>query len=430
MKATRIGQNYLLKVKSINYLSPFFKKDNVELINFFEEKNELKTIFSDSLTFEELAGIIIGFYGDKTKNYYPIFESEKFNSLFDQPKNLEEKITTNKIIKNEYLVYKYINFLNDENYENYLTIILSDYSIISFKFTISKAPKYKDSNLSKRYIKYKEKNVNYLKQHNFEIDTDKIIDNYFVTKDYGKEIADTLLATDFVSFSLNQLNPTFEWSNEESLNYYDYELLLRLDLSTISKDLFSIYEWRDDIYQNYLDDVASEFVAQDDFPFSSIKKLFNDQDLNEEDREELASIEQMMSDPTRIKELQGIINDPNKLQQAQEEIINKMSGSKSSSSQERAKSNHEQARKIVLETFVNSLLNTDVPENEIVKMLDDFLDQVQDGTFLSGMAGFNLSLQDREKFIQDLLDIYYEKKYGEPSKQNFKKEKIDNEDFN
>ncbi|SGA02937.1 Uncharacterised protein [Mycoplasmopsis arginini] len=55
MKATRIGQNYLLKVKSINYLSPFFKKDNVELINFFEEKNELKTIFSDSLTFEELA---------------------------------------------------------------------------------------------------------------------------------------------------------------------------------------------------------------------------------------------------------------------------------------------------------------------------------------------------------------------------------------
>ncbi|SGA02938.1 Uncharacterised protein [Mycoplasmopsis arginini] len=144
----------------------------------------------------------------------------------------------------------------------------------------------------------------------------------------------------------------------------------------------------------------------------------------------MASIEQMMSDPTRIKELQGIINDPNKLQQAQEEIINKMSGSKSSSSQERAKSNHEQARKIVLETFVNSLLNTDVPENEIVKMLDDFLDQVQDGTFLSGMAGFNLSLQDREKFIQELLDIYYEKKYGEPSKQNFKKEKIDNEDFN
>ncbi|MGX9339516.1 hypothetical protein ACWXVO_02150 [Mycoplasma sp. 1890] len=417
MKVTRIGQNYILKVNNINKLSPFFNETNVKLVDFLGEDQPLELIISDNLTFEELGRLILSFYGYNKNPYYPIFDTSEFDEKELREITFETRAQKGLIANVDDFLFKKIEYLDKKS--NYFTAILSDFSVVSFEFTLKKGIKYAGVSLAERFSAMLKQNTDAVLKHSLKFNKTNRVENSKNTSVFGMQLAKSLYDNNYVYAFHNSLVPSFG-EVSATTEFFDFGLLSRLELSTISKEISSIFEWRskDKIYQSYFEYIAPSLNDHDLLNMGSIGNFFGSKELSE-------------SEHNDVKKIQEILSNPEKYAESEKEMIEKVKNGDLDLPFDTSKiQTRDDLRYAFIESFVEPLIDMGIDETEIVQTLKEFVAQVKQGTFVPGVPAMNITDFEDESFIRTVLEIYREKKSGREKTRDQEQETVDEDEIN
>ncbi|WP_330463679.1 hypothetical protein [Metamycoplasma gateae] len=411
MKIKRIGNNYNLTVKNVDVASPILKEFNINLVKFIELKKEkeLNTVVSDNLTFEELGGFIMGIFGEQDSNYYSFFDFELHNNEINEKNNvnyetkqyLETRFLKNQIISNDDYLFNNEKYFGNQQTKNYLTIILSDFSILSFEVNLIKST---DKSMFKEKQKFDKSFLKNLKDYKFDINKVKMYENLNANSKQGYEISRILSKTNFAYFELENTKPYL------TTEYHDKFLVERImskpELSTVPLEIRSPYEWRTTIFQGFEEmEIPADFSSfqQEKIEPSSVGSLIDDVSFKSTDEEK--EFFKKIADATTIEDLQSFQNSEAFLSMR---------------------------NKFIYE-FARMLLNMNIEDGEerVREILEDFVLEMNNGNFATGLEALPIEESEKEVFITDILEAYKDLKYnGGKNEHKINTKKYNDDDIN
>ncbi|AZZ65255.1 hypothetical protein DMC14_000325 [Metamycoplasma phocicerebrale] len=403
MILSRLGKNYVLKAKTLDYaLDPRTNK-KIDLVKIVEEKNDLVLFFSDNLSFGEIASCILGMFGFQDYVNIPWF-------------NLDNKIVCrdwiNKERNNIILdspIYPYLNYEIKMNKSFILSVILVDFSIISFEIEIQEIKNTNFIDFKVDGIELKSATLMALKKFKTTYNDEWLIDNQAMTAKIGKELSQILDKKLFKLISEEERAPLFSTVSWPSGEYLD--LLERPDLCSIPQNL-EIFETR-----KHPEEVEMVKYLEED------EEKENNSDNNLEEFDPTIDDVYKLLNMDIVKQENPILNQmsPEELIEFAKKFKEQFKGIE--------KSQREFLKKIVVMAKEQGLTMEEV--KEILKEhLTEFYKEAK-------AAGANLGEQDAEQILSAMLEVYdeelnnYEKKQSNnKSKKNKKLDKEDDGEIN
>ncbi|PZW01448.1 hypothetical protein [Metamycoplasma auris] len=384
MKLTRIGINYVIEIKNIDFLSPSLQKKGYENTKFIEDNGKkLELVISDNLSFEELSGAIVGMHGLVGFKYYSMFESQEHiehnkNSSYDDFVFYDI---------NDFL-YKDIGRLAKTKEKVYLTVILSDYSLLSFELIFKQTviqPKKGEYNIEfwKIRNKFQAFTIN-------NINLKKLALNQKQTVICASDLIPMLFAKGQFHFRLPVEEVEFDL--KDSIMSYN-SLATRQELQTASRTLGAIYEWR----ESFNDPMWIQFMKHD----------FNDTDLDEEfaSDQDFDEYEKYLNDKQSTNDLkynQG--TQKNKKSEVEIEGLKLPNENLNFDDLLKIKSDF-------LNQLIKMINDLHLDDDEVRHMLEEFISDLGQHQF-DGMKPFNVTKEEKESFINEVFAKYKELKNG------------------